>query len=31
MNNDNFLENKEDTNKITIYKIDEKNNYQIQG
>jgi bifunctional UDP-N-acetylglucosamine pyrophosphorylase/glucosamine-1-phosphate N-acetyltransferase len=31
MNNDNFLENKEDTNKITIYKINENNNYQIQG
>lgn len=36
MNNYNFLENKEnkeneENNKISIYKIDEKNNYQIQG
>lgn len=30
MNNDIFLENKED-NKISIYKINENNNYQIQG
>jgi bifunctional UDP-N-acetylglucosamine pyrophosphorylase/glucosamine-1-phosphate N-acetyltransferase len=30
MNNDN-LENKEENNGISIYKIDENNNYQIQG